>query len=528
MFSFNRLSKLRVVVVTFVLLHYSLWALYFVVQGRAIEMAIARHELPHQMIYALIGFVCVKMLVMLCDVFQTFIIKYDMNNEIQSLWNQYAPQAIYRENLSQKTDVILLFFDYLPRIFDTQATLVKNKTTVLYIFTMTLFVFFYTGFIMGVIALLLIFVLSFTTKNFFTHRIDQQQTLINRSKTMVIAWIDQYFAAFREISKNWPKLLQSTWKNDIYQPYYLANQSQTIFYLYRDLLSQILVELPFLVNTSVVILGVYYEYISLAQLFVWVGFSQFMINASNAYLENRVILKQHNSLLIKINDILTAFQSRADSQTQPVISTQHAAHVILRDGSTIHLSLKPGIYPIRGENGAGKSTLLNVLMDFEKEHIHFENNHLSALHRSINQHNIRVIEKDVVVFECMSDINRQICGPAYNSTYAWHEPVTTATLYLLGPDLSDQWSVIFHEFAAQYHQRKDKTLSSGEKVILSFLRFLASWHHDVQLLIIDECDSFLDPKKKSLFIQAMHAASKHMAIYLCSHDNSLVDSMVLV
>ena len=155
-------------------------------------------------------------------------------------------------------------------------------------------------------------------------KIDDYQKESYHSKLTILNWVEQYFASYRELSKNWQGINNTSWKNDIYSQYFISKKNQITFYLYRDLLAQLLVELPFLLNTSVVILGVYFEYLTLTQLFVWVGFSQFMINASNAYLENKIIKKQIATLVEAADCVIENFNSPLpktliDNKANPVI-----------------------------------------------------------------------------------------------------------------------------------------------------------------------------------------------------------------
>ena len=50
------------------------------------------------------------------------------------------------------------------------------------------------------------------------------------------------------------------------------------------------------------------------------------------------------------------------------------------------------------------------------------------------------------------------------------------------------------------------------------MRFFCSWNEYVKLLIVDECDAFLDYENKQLFTQTLSELSKYMAIYISFHS----------
>lgn len=521
MVSFEKLKELKFITSFLIILKYSLWFLFFTLQGRAIDIAIERKELYGKLIYILIEFILVKLIVMLCDITQIFISEYYKNIEIKYQWNKLFPSNIYKDSNNQKNHLNLLFLDYLPRLFDYKISVSTNHVIMIYVFTISTVSFIYMGFFSGVFVLFLAFFLNYISKNIFIQRIDESQVRINNSKFKILNWVDQYFSAYREISKNWRELDTSSWKAEIYNYYYTEKMNHDFLYLYRNLLSQILVELPFLINTSVAIVCVYHGYLSLTQLFVWIGFSQFMINASNAYAENKVTKKKCNTLNTQISEILYIFKSKNyDDPDNNTITKFPSFEVMMRDGSKNIFSAKPGIYHIKGANGSGKSTLMNVILGYEREQYKFGNLDCSQLTKALKKTNIRLIERDAVIFDCIDDFNSQVCGPLNLNGKSWQKKINETINYLLPAALAKKWEQIFISFEAEYIRRNDKIMSSGEKVILSFMRFLTSWDINVNLLIIDECDSFLDKEKKSLFLESILNISSFVAVYICSHDLS--------
>lgn len=525
MVKFDELKKLKTITGVIVFVKYSLWCYFFILQGRAIELAIEKNKLQKELIYTLAGFILVKMVVMLCDIFQKFFIEYYKNIELKYQWSYHLPKDIYSENQNKKNDINILFFDYLPKLFEFKVTILQNNVTIFSVFALTIIAFIYTEFLLGILALSLVFFLNYLSKNIFVKKIDDYQKESYHSKITILNWIEQYFSSYREISKNWQGIASASWKNNIYDKYFISKKNEIAFYLYRDLLAQVLVELPFLVNTSIVILGVYYEYLSLTQLFVWVGFSQFMINASNAYLENKITRKQEDTLNEHTVSILQNFSPK----TSKVITEGKSCNflfseVVMQDGEINKITLEPGLYHIKGGNGSGKSTLMNIILGYERRFYDFKSASLLHLINNINHIKVRVIDRDAVVFDCFKDLNSQICGPTTVHT-RWRETISHSLHQLLAIDLAKEWMNIFTNLEIEYNIRKDNNLSSGEKVVLSLMRFFNSWNMDVNLLIIDECDSFLDCEKKNLFINTLNGLAGHMAVFISCHDRLLSRSL---
>lgn len=524
MINFSQLRKLNIYSTIIILIKNSLWFFFFFLQGKSIELALNENKLLGQLVYVLAGYVIVKLIVMLCDIAQTFILEYFKNIELNKQWSEHFPKRTYKDNEQDQSHLALLFFDYIPRLFEVESAVYCNYITVIYIFMLTLVALIYSKFYIAIVALLLVFLLNYASKNIFLTQIDKYQRDTNSNKLKILNWISQYLNSYREVSKNWIGISQSAWEVGIYQPYFFAKHKQTIVYLYRNILSQILVELPFIINSAIVILSVYYKYITLTQLFIWVGFCQFMINASNAYFENRVKIKECKILTDQSSEILNRFKTTNsnESNKQTDISQYIAAEIILRDGSKSTLSLSPGIYRLSGSNGSGKSTLLNIILGYERRYPIHEHNGVYELINAVETSNMRLIERDAVIFESLSDFDAQIMGPGIHCTQ-WKTAMIDSISQLLDTTLARQWIIIFLSLEMEYTNREDKNMSSGEKVIISFIRFFVSWDSAVRLLIIDECDSFLDHDKKILFKEAVNNLSHHMAIFISSHDSSIFE-----
>ena len=521
MLKFRFLDKLKFLIGCITVFKYTIWTIFFILQGRAIDLAVSKHDI-HGLIKTLFLYIQVKLIVMLCDVSIKFLTEYFKNKELQSLWACYFPSKIYRDTCNSQEEIQLLFFDYLPKLYNFQLNKIINYATLGIIGCISFFLFIYTEFYYGIIILLSIFLLNFSSKTLFIKNIDKLQTQINAAKSEIFIWVNHYLKSYREISKNWPMIEKGLWPERIYNDYYVANKLQSILYLYRDIASQLLVEIPFLISTIIVIVCVYYSYIGLTEMFLWIGISQFMINASNSYFENVNLFHQitiFNNLSLAIIEKLS--DSPVEGQQENSIGLNEEVDFSLQDGTANIIALKPKIYWIKGANGSGKTTLLNIILKYERKFTMPNNDKLSNFSQMLGAEYLRVIDRDAVIFDCLKDFGEQICGPDYKSI--WLKIIEENVTQLLGPKLSKEWFKIFQNLETKYVIRNNNSFSSGERVLVSIMRFFFSWNQKVQLLVIDECNAFLDLEKKKLLNQTIDILSSKIAIYMVSHEGALIE-----
>ncbi len=517
MTNFFNIRKLKWILSLIVLVKHALWALFFFLQGRAIEIAVEKNSILKSLIISLLGYIMVKVLLMLADIYVKYISEYYKNIELQRQWKNFLPRSIYKDNQENKNNINVLFFDYFPKLFDLDLEILINNLSIFFVLSLTVIVFMYTGLSIGVAALLIVFLLNYYSKNIWVKKIDDARKETDNEKIKILNWVSQYLLSFREISKNWHDLSRSSWHTDMYRQYFFAAKNLNLFYLYRDLLAQALVEFPYLLYTALMIVGVYYNHLSLSRLFVWIGSSHFMINSSNAYLENKVKKKQFTALSGQIRNILSLFKElKPKLSVQPTKDENLMSEVTMRDGVNNQLSLAPGLYHIEGQNASGKSTLINIFLGFERRDYDFKNSNLKQLVATTTAKKTRVIEREVVVFDCFNEFNNQVCGPGATKEN-WRSKINQATHELLPPDLAAEWMKIFMSLEQAFFCRKEKGLSSGEKILLSMMRFFYSWNNEVNLLIIDECDAFFDSEKRKLFFQSIQIIANHLAVFITSH-----------
>lgn len=523
MFKLFYLNKIKIILTGLTFSKYLFWCAFLYFQGNAIQQAIEKNEFLKELILALIGFGLSKLVMMLTELLSAFVTSYYENEEINRQWKGQFPLQLFHDLENKDNLICLLYFDYLPTLFSLECLNIINITTIFSILSIILCLVIYTQFYFGLLSLFIIFLLSFLSKNIGLKQIDDYQSKRNESKSLIYQWINEYFCGYREVAFNWRGQLKD-WSQGQYQNLYHYNRKILFIHLTRDILSQLLIELPFIINTCMVIGGVYFHYLSVTQMFIWIGLSQFVIQSSNSYLEFKLNKVKKNNLLSKINEIFVTFGSRHlpennDDGVERIKERYHSLiEVSLQDGTVNQLGLIPSLYSVQGKNGAGKTTLLNIILDYERVWTVPNKESLNKLLINLSSQNLRVIEKNSIIFNDLSSFKNQILGPAIFDFKDWKDLLNKKMGRVLTYDLISALEDLLKEIESKFYQRKDKRFSSGEKVVISFFRTIASWNSTVSLVIIDECTAFLDFQIKDLFMRCINQLAKEVAIYLCSHE----------
>lgn len=520
MFEFYHLKKTKIILATLNFIKYITWCSFFVFQGRAIQQAIDKNIIIDQLFLTLMWLILTKLIVMSSDLLSQFVISYFENIEADKQWRVFFPKKIYHDNETKNNLIYLMYFDHIPALFNIECSILNNQCTIISVTVIVISLLIYSGFYSGLLALLVIFILSFTSKSIFLKKLDDYHKEINENKTRILGWVNQFFKSYREISLNWYGQVNQ-WANSIYSSLYLSKKKLVYTQLRRDFLSQILVEIPFILNTSAVIIAVYFNYLSITQMFVWVGFSQFVITATNSFLDNKVNLDKKNLLVNQLTGIIDVFKVKekiGDIQSESNALPPQYVQIKLRDNTVNYLSLNPSIYHIQGKNGSGKSTLLNIMTGYER---YLEvDNHNDLLHmlHNISPANIRVIEREPEFFSLFLSFNEQILGPEQSKFSYWLTILNDKMTGILSKNTINDLKCFYLAVEEKFHQRLNGHFSSGEKILLSLLRALTSWNNQVFILIADECTAFLDFKSKYLFLCCLYELSNIIPIFISSHE----------
>lgn len=517
MHKFYDFSKTKRMLALLNFIKYVAWSSFFIYQGKSIQLAIDGNSLPESLYKAVLLLCITKLAVMLTDLASKFIVDYSENCQNFTHWTQHFPNKLFQDNASKHNLIYLIYFDYLPTLYRLDCALISNQCTMISVFTAVFSLLIYTGFYIGIIALSTVLILHYTSKNLFLNQLNYCHKAIHDAKSKTVRWISEYFQSFRETGFNWQDQIKN-WSVSSYKHLYQSRKRLIKLQLLRDLFAQLLVEIPFVVNTGIVILGVYYNYLTITELFIWVGLSQFMINASNAFLENRAHLEKRKILLSKIEESTCAFTTNEAKNIHISRNKPEVINVKLLDDTVNSISLEPGIYHIKGTNGSGKSTVLNSIIGYER--LIEINNHqqIKRMLSSVTTANIRVIEREPTIFNDLVEFNQQILGPELSKSLHWQSLLTVKTKYLFTTQLHHELQKTFKQIEAKFYRREFKQFSSGEKILISYMRTLASWDKDISILVVDECTAFLDTKMRALFLQCLCQLSDRVSVYITTHE----------
>ena len=518
MINFHYLKKLTYSACGLTAFKYALWSAFFVFQGWSIELALSGDELNLNVLYKTLGlYVLTKLLVMLTDVGYEWLQSILKNKEMYYQWTVLYPSKLYADNVNKKNEFKLMMFEYLPELFESKYQLFTNRFTIGYLFLLIIIYFIFTRFYMGILMLICLFLLNYLSKNRFAEKIDRHQKITQNLKQQVLRWSDDFFDGYQEISKNWDPEVYTSWHQSVYQALYQSNRQLTLFYAIRDLVCQCLVELPFVLNTALVILFVYWRHLSIAQLFVWMGMSQFMMTASTALSKNKILAKRNALLHESVEDILKKFHVEPEETFSYREVVFDRVDVYLQDGTLNTLGITPGLYRIQGKNGSGKTTLLNQIKGFNREKSLKYCSNTSHFIAHANKKNIRLVERDAVVFNELALFSGQVVGPFDCNEQSWLSRIKQNMERYLSIAITAEWIAIFSELQIKYDEKKGYQPSSGERIILSWARLWCYWDATVDLILIDECDGFLDRIKRMLFAESLRCLSVSIPIFMVSH-----------
>lgn len=513
--NFYNIKWVKIILYVLNLVKYIFWGGFLYFQGLSLQQAIEKKILLNQIIVTLGYFLITKLIVMLCDAVSKFVVHNYQNQTIFCNWQNKFPRKIYKDNENKYNLMYLKYFDYLPNLLRIECDIVNNFATIICVFLLIVSLLLYTGFYYGIAALFLIFVLNIFSKDIYLKKLNICSEEINNNKDDVSRWIGEYFKSYKEIFFNWDQAVDVR-INDSYYNLYKAKKKYSELLFIRDLIAQFFVEIPFILNTSLVILGVYFNYINITQMFIWVGLSQFAINAANSFLQNNDNRIKQKSIINALSKIEHSFKEMVNKNPE-MKACDKMIEVILQDSSVNKIGIHPGIYHIKGANGAGKTTLLNTVLGYERQLKSDNFNELIQFSCMLSTNNIRVIERDAIIFYNL-DFNQQILGIDLARTMFYKPLLFVKLKYLFSSELSLSLQQKFVELEKKFCDSKHTGFSSGEKILVSLMRALISWDREVNILIIDECTLFLDKEVKTLFIRCIKELALRTAVYLSAHE----------
>ncbi|MGI9877880.1 ATP-binding cassette domain-containing protein [Vibrio chagasii] len=184
---------------------------------------------------------------------------------------------------------------------------------------------------------------------------------------------------------------------------------------------------------------------------------------------------------------------------------------MLQDKSFVNISLKPGINIISGANGSGKSTLLNSLSGFS-EIISSENNKEVIKFRELTRGAVRVVTKDPAIYPEFKCLAQQITLSTDEKN-----PDFNGVSHIISQEILQEWRSKLISLSERFGEREQFSLSSGELIQLSLFRALYNWNDQTNVLMLDECESWLDRGTRKLFLKTIREMSGKVTILFVSH-----------
>ena len=441
---------------------------------------------------------------------------------IDNLFESHFPTIIYKDFSHRAGLIYQVLSDNIKNTVTADLTIFSNRA----IFSCLLFIYLlflaYSKFLIGGLFVILVAVSAYLNQLSWGQAFNTLLTQQSHAENHLITWVHDYFKSYKEISKTWPAPIHDrSWLTAIYRAY--ANQKKKVnaYIFKRTILAQLLIEMPYLITSTAVFFGIYYNKLSLPFAFAWLGLSQFMITAAKGLSKNGELKKTRQDSLEKLNTLLHDIKKPAPMIDKAAITDRHHCYRIpLQNGDHVTFTLTPGLYPIRGSNGAGKSTLLDTIAGFDRLATLHKNSSIRLLKKTLANDQIRIIDPQACIIDCLGSFENQLNGPfAMNVQTRIFSTLYHQLLLILSPSLATQWRDCLFRLSTTFNARTQKELSSGEKILLSFGRLWLSWQDSIKLLIIDECDSALDAHNKKLFFDTLHELQQKLTILMVSHHH---------
>src|SRR5581483_2400098 len=142
----DNIKKFKIIAAILVLLKYFFWLYFFYLQGESIGLVSGKAGCLSEIIRTISLFIGIKICVMFCDIFYKYIRAREKNRVLRADWKNHFPKKIFNDTRNDQHQINLLFFEYLPEIFDLKISIFSNNMTVVCIFLITMYVLISTRF----------------------------------------------------------------------------------------------------------------------------------------------------------------------------------------------------------------------------------------------------------------------------------------------------------------------------------------------------------------------------------------------
>lgn len=493
---------------------YLFWVGFLFSQGLVIQSAIEKNLILNQF-FIFVGLLAViKILSSVCDIVLKFVIEHAQNKALLSNWRQFFPRKLYKDNEQKYNLIYLKYFDYLPNLFKTDCYITVNKFTLISIYALLIFSVVITKFYIGFAAILLSSTFGVLNKVFFVKIIEVDEETKN-TKLELTHWIKEYFLSYKEIYFNSHQEIEPA-INKAYENLYATKAKELNKAITKKIILRLISDIPLALNVGFVSLVLYLGSLNIAEIFVWLGIYPLMTKAIDAFFECRSNILKKNTLKNVIEDIDSAFYAPKEAVISQQDNILKSVKIKMLDESINFLSLKPGIYHIKGTQGAGKTTLLNTILGFERQCEIDNANQLRNFLSGISHKNIRIIDQNAIVFNGLN-FKEQILGYEFEKTADCKSLMFFKFKYMFSQNMCKQLQEKY--FYLEEKINSDNVIFTKEdRLLLSLMRMLASWDTEVKIIIVDDSKLFMNNDLRSMFFKCIKELSIFAAIFISINE----------
>lgn len=340
-------------------------------------------------------------------------------------------------------------------------------------------------------------------------------------KIVLLEWIGALFKARKDVFHNWRSFDSKSYANwfqskgenhgNLLKRLVTASMKQ-------EFLTSLLMDWPYIVCCGFVFLFAAKGKISIGQAYVWFGVTGLLIQSGVSIMQIGIMREKIKGFKNIVDTKAAWLLEPLTIKTVPSEKTYREHNFELNDNSVIRLGTMPGLYRIDAKNGSGKSFLIETIIGMNDEYHRWEPFAVEKI-RSDVALSSRIIQRESQVFPEWNDFWSQVFG--FSKKNPSSRDLEEMLFRIFPGDLSEKWSLRLREVASKWGNRNSKSLSSGEKIALSFGRAISHWDDDVRVVIADECDAFLDTQGKMLFHETLQFLSKKYAVYYVSHNGEI-------
>lgn len=444
----------------------------------------------------------------------------------------WGPASLRKDSAEHATRLLETDF---RTYFLTTSSIHNEVVSTIMIFAMIAWRIHYDNFTEAIYIIPAIIALSLLAQMYQSKNLKSNAEELGTESVRLHSWLRDYHASAHEAYYNWSPSGNSQGLRRWYehQMDFLMGILERGRWIgtKRSIANMMMIDLPYLSCVCAVFLAVAQNRMGIGQAIVWIGLIESIIRAGSSFKTIRDLVLTRNATSNLIEKALQRIMIHPQHVPSASLAVACEAERLecqfqLLDGTIVTLSNQRKLHQIHGRNGSGKSTLLGFIAGQHENSFLWNQTELLRL-RSLFQGRTRIISREMILFRSEKRFSAQILGPFYKTEEDWERLIQNTPPTLLSQGTRDRWTIILRSIAAKWQDRvahQDTNLSSGERVIISFIRALTCWDNNVRLLVVDECDAVLDSSTRDLFLETLQEIAEQCSVYFISHTNHSIGS----